>query len=76
MGRKAWLFVWSDDHGAATGHLFTMIASARLLHGLRDVTRVVPHWPRERVLELSPKYWLRTPARLVASELVRELGPH
>ena len=80
VGRKAWLFVGSDDHGAATGHLFTMIASARL-HGLdpemylRDVIRVLPHWPRERFLELSPKYWLRTRARLVASELVRELGP-
>jgi hypothetical protein len=24
---------------------------------------------------MSPKYWLRTRARLVASELVRELGP-
>jgi hypothetical protein len=33
VGRKAWLFVGSDDHGVATGHLFTMIASARL-HGL------------------------------------------
>lgn len=80
VGRNAWLFVGSDDHGAATGHLFTMIASARL-HGLdpemylRDVIRVLPHWPRERFLELSPKYWLRTRARLVASELVRELGP-
>lgn len=30
VGRKAWLFVGSDDHGAAAGHLFSMIASARL----------------------------------------------
>jgi transposase len=80
VGRKAWLFVGSDDHGTATGHLFTMVASARL-HGLdpelylRDLIRVLPHWPRQRFLELSPKYWLRTRSRLIASQLVRELGP-
>ncbi len=80
VGRKAWLFVGSDEHGTSTGHLFSVIASARL-HGLdpelylRDLIRVLPHWPRERFLELSPKYWLRTRSRLVAEELVRELGP-
>jgi transposase len=29
-GRKAWLFVGSDDHGQAAGNLLTLIASARL----------------------------------------------
>ncbi|MEJ7600675.1 MAG: IS66 family transposase [Kofleriaceae bacterium] len=29
-GRKAWLFVGSDDHGQAAGNLMTLIASARL----------------------------------------------
>ena len=30
VGRKAWLFVGSDDHAQAAGHLFTIVASARL----------------------------------------------
>ena len=52
-GRNAWLFVGSDDHGQATGNLLSLIASARL-HKLdpeaylRDVFRVIPHWPRAR----------------------------
>ena len=78
-GRKAWLFVGSDDHGQASGNLLTLIASARL-HGLdpevylRDVLRVLPHWPRDRYLELAPRYWRITRARLDRAELERELG--
>ena len=79
VGRKAWLFVGSDDHGQATGNSLTLIASARL-HGLdpevylRDLFRVLPHWPRERHLELAPRYWRITRARLDPDELDRELG--
>jgi len=79
VGRKAWLFVGSDDHAESAGHLFTMIASARL-HGLdpeaylRDVLRVLAHWPRERYLELAPKYWAATRARLVPGQLADEIG--
>jgi hypothetical protein len=80
VGRKAWLFVGSDDHGQAAGNLLTLIASARL-HGLdpevylRDLFRVLPHWPRDRYLELCPRYWRTTRARLDQNELHRELGP-
>ena len=80
VGRKAWLFVGSDDHAQAAGNLMTLIASARL-HGLdpevylRDVFRVFPFWPRDRYLELAPKYWLATRDRLNAAELKAELGP-
>jgi transposase len=79
-GRAAWLFVGSDDHGQATGNLLSLIASARL-HKLdpeaylRDVFRVIPHWPRERFLELAPRYWPITRKRLDATQLERELGP-
>lgn len=79
-GRKAWLFVGSDDHGQAAGNLLTLIASARL-HKLdpelylRDVFRVLPHWPRERYLELAPRYWSATRARLDPNELDQELWP-
>lgn len=78
-GRKAWLFVGSDDHGQAAGNLLTVIASARL-HKLdpevylRDVFRVLPHWPRDRFLELAPRYWRITRARLDRDELDREIG--
>lgn len=46
-GRKAWLFVGSDDHAQAAGNLLTLISSARL-HGLdpeaylRDLFCVLP----------------------------------
>lgn len=78
-GRKAWLFVGSDDHASSTASWFTMIASAKL-HGLdpedylRDLLRVLPQWPKDRYLELAPKYWRATKARLVPAELDREIG--
>lgn len=80
VGRKAWLFVGSDDHGHSAGHLFSLIASARLHQldpetYLRDLFRVLAHWPRERYLELAPKYWARTRARLDPRELALEIGP-
>ena len=58
----------------------SLVASAHL-HGhdpelyLRDFFRVLPHWPRDRYLELAPKYWARTRSRLDPAELDRELGP-
>jgi transposase IS66 family protein len=69
-GRKAWLFVGSDDHGQAAGNLLTLIASARL-HKLdpelylRDVFRVLPHWPyAEPRLMRSPRTSSRAPQRI------------
>jgi hypothetical protein len=59
--------------------LLTLIASARL-HNLdpevylRDVFRVLPHWPRDRYLELAPRYWRITRARLDRAQLECELG--
>jgi transposase len=80
VGRKAWLFVGSDDHAQAAGNLLTLIASARLHRldpelYLRDLFRVLPHWPRGRFLELCPRDWLATRARLDPAELQHELGP-
>jgi hypothetical protein len=79
-GRKAWLLVGSDDHAQSAGHLFSLIASCKL-HGLdpetylRDLFRVLAHWPKDRFLELSPKYWTNTRARLDPAELALEIGP-
>ncbi len=80
VGRKAWLFVGSDDHAHSAGHLFSLIASARL-HGLdpeaylRDLFRVLAHWPRDRYLELAAKYWASTRARLDPAELASRARP-
>lgn len=80
VGRKAWLFVGSDDHATAAGHLLSLIASARL-HGLdpetylRDLFRVLVHWPKDRYLELCPKYWVHTRSRLDPAQLQAEFGP-
>ena len=80
VGRKAWLFVGSDDHAYAAGHLFSLIASARLHRlnpetYLRDLFRVLAHWPSDRYLELAPKYWAATRTRLNPLELALEIGP-
>lgn len=78
-GRKAWLFCGSDDHASAAANLFSLIASCKL-HGLdtetylAEIIRIVPYWPRERYLELAPKYWSRTRARLDVDELAKPIG--
>ena len=80
IGRKNWLFVGSDDHAQTTANLLSIVASAKL-HDLepeeyvRDLLRVLPHWPRDRYLELAPKYWRATRERLDAAQLEAELGP-
>ncbi|MFO0653437.1 MAG: IS66 family transposase [Polyangiales bacterium] len=77
--RKSWLFFGSDDHASAAANLFSLVASCKL-HGLdpedylRDVIRVMPNWPRERYLELTPLKWAATRARLDPTELAREYG--
>jgi transposase len=79
VGRRNWLFMGSDVHATAAANLFSLIASCQL-HGLepetylRDLIRVLPYWPRERYLELAPKYWSRTVGRLDPTELDAELG--
>ena len=79
-GRHAWLFVGSDDHAQAAANLFSLIASCKL-HGLdpegylRDVLRALPHWPKDRYLELAPLFFVATRARLDAVQLAKELGP-
>lgn len=80
VGRKAWLFVGSDDHAESAANIFSLVASCKL-HGLdpeayiRDALRVVAHWPRDRFLELAPKNWAATRARLVQAELAMPVGP-
>jgi transposase len=50
------------------------------LHGLdpedylRILFRVLAHWPKDRYLEIAPKYWAATRAQLVPDDLAREIG--
>jgi transposase len=79
LGRKAWLFCGSDDHAKSTAALYSLIASARLHRldpeeYLRCLIRLVPLWPVDRMIELSPLFWERTRVRLDAIQLGAELG--
>lgn len=77
--RDAAFFAGSDEHAQSAAALLSLLASAKL-HGLdperylRDLIRLVPFWPRQRYLELAPKYWARTRSRLDLSQLDAEVG--
>ena len=65
VGRKNWIFLGSEDGGEWNCVFTSLIASCKL-HGIepwayiRDLLILLPNWPEERALELSPKYWLQT----------------
>ncbi len=74
VGRKNWMFYGSDTHAESAAALFSIIASCRLhrldpQQYLDEVLRVLPYWPKERYLELAPKFWNGTRAKLRADEL-------
>lgn len=65
VGRKNWLFVGTDDGAEWNATIVSLIASCALHQiepwsYLRDVLILLPSWPRDRVLELSPKHWKQT----------------
>ena len=74
VGRKAWMFYGSDTarrsrRGALQRHRLVPPPPPRPLQYLDEVLRVLPYWPRDRYLELAPKYWRATRARLRPEEL-------
>jgi transposase/regulator of replication initiation timing len=79
VGRRSWMFFGSDDHASAAANLFSLIASCEL-HGLdpenylAEIIHVLPYWPRGRYLELAPKYWAATRARIPERQLAVEIG--
>ena len=78
-GRKVWLFFGSDDHASAAANLLSLIASCELHRldpetYLAEIIHVLPFWPRDRYLELAPKYWAATRARIPAAQLAVEIG--
>lgn len=79
VGRKAWLFYGSDAHANAAAAIFSLIASCRLhrldpVAYLEELLRVLPHWPRERYLDLAPFRWRATRDKLSPGELEQPLG--
>jgi hypothetical protein len=74
VGRKNWMFYGSDTHAESAAAIFSVITSCRL-HSLDperyldEVLRVLPYWPKERMLELAAKHWQATRAKLRAEEL-------
>ena len=74
VGRKNWMFYGSDVHATAAAAIFSVLASCRLhrlepQRYLEELLRVLPYWPEDRYLDLAPKSWAGTRARLVPSEL-------
>jgi transposase len=73
------MFYGSDTHAEAAAAIFSVIASCRL-HRLDpftyfdEILRVLPYWPRDRYLELAPKFWHATRARLRPEELAAPLS--
>jgi transposase len=79
VGRKNWMFYGSDTHAEAAAAIFSVIASCRLhaldpYQYLEEILRVLPYWPRDRYLELAPKYWRATRGRLRPEELAGPLS--
>lgn len=75
VGRKAWLFVGSEDGGHVNTRFVSLLASCAM-HKiepwayLRDLFCLLPNWPINRVLELAPVNWRET---LAQSEVQQKL---
>ena len=65
VGRKAWLFVGSED-GAHVNTIFVSLLASCAMHRiepwayLRDLFCLLPGWPITKVLELAPLNWMTT----------------
>lgn len=71
VGLANWVF-FANETGIGWYTTFRSLIASCALHGLNpeiyleQLLRIVPHWPKNRALELSPKYWTRTVATLDA----------
>ena len=69
LGRHNWMF-FENETGLKWYTTFRSLIASCALHGinahqyLEQALRLAPHWPVSRVLELAPKYWKDTVARL------------
>jgi transposase len=71
LGLSNWVF-FANEAGIAWYTTFRSLIASCILHRLNpeiyleQLLRIVPHWPKNRVLELAPKYWAATVAKLEA----------
>jgi transposase len=71
VGLSNWVF-FANETGIRWYTTFRSLIASCMLHRLNpeiyleQLLRIVPHWPKHRVLELAPKYWSRTVAGLDA----------
>jgi transposase len=71
VGLSNWVF-FANETGIRWYTTFRSLIASCMLHRLNpeiyleQLLRIVPHWPKNRVLELAPKYWTRTVAGLDA----------
>lgn len=78
IGAKNWLYCGSDDGAHWNAVVVSLVASCQL-HGiepwayLRDVLTILPAWPVNRAIELSPKLWNETRQKPEAQQLLASL---
>lgn len=71
LGRDNWHY-FANERGLEYYTTFRSLLASCALHALNtqhyleQLLRLAPHWPVNRTLELSPKYWARTVAALDA----------
>ena len=73
LGEANWTF-FANETGLRWYATFRSLIASSILHRLNcelymeEMLRLVPHWPKPRVIELAPKYWVQTRARLDARQ--------
>ena len=71
VGLSNWVF-FANETGIRWYTTFRSLIASCILHRLNpeiyleQLLRLVPHWPKNRVLELAPKYWRRTVSNMEA----------
>ncbi len=78
VGRRNWLFCGSDEGAHWNTVAVSLIASCQIKGiepwaYLRDVLTLLPAWPVNRVLELSPKHWNETSQKPDTQQLLASL---
>jgi hypothetical protein len=74
LGTLNWTFFYNRT-GLRWYSVFRSLIASCALHNLNaqtyleEVLRLVPHWPVTRVIELAPKYWRATRAKLDERQL-------
>lgn len=69
VGLSNWVF-FANETGIRWYTTFRSLIASCMLHRLNpelyleQLLRIAPHWPRHRVLELAPKYWVATVGKL------------